>query len=160
MCFRETSFGTKRNFYHICASKAVLVSPVFGLVFHISAYAFHELREKRHFSAATLFSDTGHEKMSPSESCSCVLERKPGVPRSLPYSQCQGCIWNVSSGLTLTGKCCWWKISIESVANISLSSKNLCFDIPQLWMSQLVIGQKRRLSNSLYSRVDHWNKWQ
>lgn len=149
----------REPFYQICDSKAVLVSPFCGLVLHIPVSAFHELREKRHFWAATTFSITGRETMSPAESCPCVLEDKPGVPRSLGDSQCQECIWNVPSGLTLTGKCCWWKIPIESVANISLSSKNLCFDIPQLWMSQVILGQKRRLSNSLYNCVDHWNSW-
>lgn len=143
------------HFYQMCDSKAVLLSPFCGLVLHISVCAFHELREKKQFSAATSFSDTGGKTMTSAESCPCVLEDTCGVPSSLGDSQCQECIWNVSSGLTDREMLLMEKSFIQLQTYLS---KNLHFDIPQLWMSQVTLGQKRRLPNFLYSLVDYWNR--
>lgn len=137
----------REHFYQMRDSKAVLLSPFCGLVLHISVSAFHELREKKQFSAATNFSDTGSKTMTSVESCPCVLEEILSVKNASAMFP-QG---------SLTGKCWWWK-NLYSVADISLSSKNLRFDISQLWMSQVTLGQKRRLPNFLYSLVDYWNR--
>lgn len=167
-----TFFANKREqFYKICDSKAILVTIFCGLVSHFCICISWIERKK---GTATCLSDTRSKTMSPSQKFPRLLDDKTAVPRRLRYSLCQERIWNMSSGLTLEGKYCWWKIPIESVANISLSSKNFLFwHTPAMDESILVIlgqilgqfpclvilGKNQRLCNSLYSCVDNWSRW-